>query len=149
MESTGVDNVLSTFNQNTDKKTEDLGKRRRRKGTAVRVSTGRLFMSLPQIVWPVQRKRHKFLVSNLSASVRNRKAIGKTVGHTITNKTHPDHRRCQKLAPLLCTHCLQLNKMFTFMRWSSLVENRATILNSVCTSRRTGRRIFDRLSHIL
>jgi hypothetical protein len=147
MESRGADDVTSTFNQNRHNTTGIFSMRQRHKGTEL--STKRLFISLSQIVWSVQREKHKFLMSYLCAYVQNRNAIGKPIGQQIANKPHPDYSRCQKFALFLCKHCLQLNKMFTIISRSSFVESKATILNSVYTSRRTERRIWVRLSHNL
>jgi hypothetical protein len=64
-------------------------------------STGRLFKSLPQTIWPGQQKKeNKLLASNLSMHVHTCSRTEKTT-EQITNKTYPDHNRCWKSSSLL------------------------------------------------
>jgi hypothetical protein len=45
----------------------------------------------------------------------------------ITDRTHPDHSRCQKWSLLLHLHSLHLCKMFIFICWSYFLEKQKTL----------------------
>jgi hypothetical protein len=85
-----------------------------------------LQVTLPQIVLPVEWKREKVFVADVSAQVKTCGSFFKSICQQITNKTHPDHCRCWKWFLLLMHMFLNLCKMFTFTQGSSFTEPEQT-----------------------
>jgi hypothetical protein len=68
------------------------------------------FLSLPQIAESPRQEERMLLQRSRAAEARSASGSDKPTGKQITNKTHPDKRRCRKRSLLLLTHSLHLRK---------------------------------------